>query len=64
MQKQCELEDQRIEMLNSLLEAVEKAGGNYDWWFNAVIEKQCTVTYLIDFLAQNNIRFVYTGDRK
>lgn len=64
MKDHCKIEEDRIEMLESLLKAVEGAGGCYQRFFEGVVEEDMTVAELIDTLAQNNIRFVYLGDKK
>lgn len=56
-----EIEEKRVEMLNSLCDAVLQAGGDPSAISDAVICENMTVVHLIDWLAQNNIRFIYSG---
>ena len=58
------VEADRVEMLDSLMQAVFDAGGNPQLFFNKVIKENITVVELIDALAQNKVRFVYNGDKK
>lgn len=56
-----QIEEKRVQMLNSLCDAVSQAGGDSFIISEAVLRKNMTVVELIDRLAQNNIRFIYSG---
>lgn len=56
-----EIEAKRVKMLTSLCDAVSQAGGDSFIISEAVLCKNMTVVQLIDCLAQNNIRFIYSG---
>lgn len=59
MNKTDGVESQRKEMFDSLMDAVEKAGGNKQVFWDYVVYHDITVLELIDKLGQNNVRFVY-----
>lgn len=59
MNKTDSVESQRKEMFESLMDAVEKAGGNKQIFWDYVVYQDITVLELIDKLGQNNVRFVY-----
>lgn len=50
-----------IEMYESLLQAVDEAGGSGSNFRPFIKLKKMTVTELIDQLATNKIRFIYIG---
>lgn len=54
-----EVELLRLKMFNSLIDSIEKSGGNPDIIVRNVLENNMTVLELIDILGQNNIEFLY-----